>query len=162
MLMKATPRGLDNSCSPGVILTRERGLESLNTFILRVSVRGPCRAPRAIFCYQLFALRLRSRMAFLREAPLHLFVVTLRCEHSCPYCQVSRQSADRSRYDMSDETAQRALMIALEPFRPRQDGVSRREPLLNFPLIEKIVTGAASSAAAKAGKKLDFVIASAT
>ena len=34
---------------------------------------------------QLLALRLRSRMAFLREATaLHLFVVTLRCEHSCP------------------------------------------------------------------------------
>jgi hypothetical protein len=29
------------------------------------------------------ATRLRSRMAFLRElTPLHLFVVTLRCEHS--------------------------------------------------------------------------------
>jgi uncharacterized protein len=65
--------------------------------------------------YQLLALRLRSRMAFLRQVtPLHLFVVTLRCEHSCPYCQVSRQSTDRSRYDMSEETAQRALKIALD------------------------------------------------
>ena len=37
--------------------------------------------------HQLLALRLRSRMAFLRHVtPLHLFVVTLRCEHSCPYC----------------------------------------------------------------------------
>ncbi len=35
---------------------------------------------------QLLAMRLRSRMAFLQEpTPLHLFVVTLRCEHSCPY-----------------------------------------------------------------------------
>jgi sulfatase maturation enzyme AslB (radical SAM superfamily) len=64
--------------------------------------------------HQLLALRLRSRMAFLREVtPLHLFVVTLRCEHSCPYCQVSRQSTDRSRYDMSEDTAQRALKVAL-------------------------------------------------
>src|SRR5271165_3004500 len=31
-----------------------------------------------------------SRMAYLRyPTPLHIFVVTLRCEHSCPYCQVS-------------------------------------------------------------------------
>src|SRR5205085_11562364 len=65
--------------------------------------------------HQLLALRLRSRMAFLRQVtPLHLFVVTLRCEHSCPYCQVSRQSTDRSLYDMSERTAQRALRIALE------------------------------------------------
>jgi uncharacterized protein len=40
---------------------------------------------------QLLALRLRSRMSFLRHTtPLQLFVVTLRCEHSCPCCQVSR------------------------------------------------------------------------
>ena len=46
---------------------------------------------------QLLALRLRSRLAYLRQpTPLHIFVVTLRCEHSCPYCQVSRQSAERS------------------------------------------------------------------
>src|SRR5262245_43959387 len=65
--------------------------------------------------HQLLALRLRSRMAFLRQpSALHIFVVTLRCEHSCPYCQVSRQSTDRSRYDMTEETAQRALAIAFE------------------------------------------------
>jgi 2-iminoacetate synthase ThiH len=63
---------------------------------------------------QLLALRLRSRIAFLRIPPaLHIFVVTLRCEHSCPYCQVSRRSADRDRYDMSTETAMRALDVAL-------------------------------------------------
>src|SRR6266403_6124942 len=54
---------------------------------------------------QLLAMRLRSRMAFLQHpTPLHLFVVTLRCEHSCPYCQVSRRSVDRGRFDMSVET----------------------------------------------------------
>jgi uncharacterized protein len=54
---------------------------------------------------QLLAARLRSRMGFLRQVtPLHIFVVTLRCEHSCPYCQVSRQSTDRSRFDMSEDT----------------------------------------------------------
>ena len=62
---------------------------------------------------QLLAARLRSRMSFLQQVtPLHIFVVTLRCEHSCPYCQVSRQSTDRSRFDMSEETAMRALDIA--------------------------------------------------
>lgn len=36
---------------------------------------------------QLLAARLRSRMSFLQQVtPLHIFVVTLRCEHSCPYC----------------------------------------------------------------------------
>ena len=34
---------------------------------------------------QLLAARLRSRMGFLRQVtPLHIFVVTLRCERNCP------------------------------------------------------------------------------
>jgi uncharacterized protein len=111
--------------------------------------------------HQILALRLRSRMAFLRRlTPLHLFVVTLRCEHSCPYCQVSRQSTDRSRYDMSEETAQRALKIALDsPSARIKIEFQGGEPLLNFDLIEKIVL-AAKTAAPASGKRLDFVIAS--
>jgi uncharacterized protein len=111
--------------------------------------------------HQLLALRLRSRMAFLRQmTPLHLFVVTLRCEHSCPYCQVSRQSTDRSRYDMSEETAQRALKIALDsPSARIKIEFQGGEPLLNFGLIEKIVSAAKAGGPAS-GKKLDFVIAS--
>ena len=110
---------------------------------------------------QILAARLRSRMAFLREPTgLHMFVVTLRCEHSCPYCQVSRQSTDRTRFDMSEDTAERALRIALETPRSHvkiefQGG----EPMLNFPLIAKIVENAKSSAP-RTGKRVDFVIAS--
>lgn len=110
---------------------------------------------------QLLAMRLRSRMAYLRQpTPLHIFVVTLRCEHSCPYCQVSRQSTDRSKYDMSDEIATRALNIAFEgPSRRIKIEFQGGEPLLNFTLISNIVF-AAKAKAAKAGKVVDFVIAS--
>jgi His-Xaa-Ser system radical SAM maturase HxsB len=109
---------------------------------------------------QLLALRLRSRLSFLRAAtPLHLFVVTLRCEHSCPYCQVSRQSKDRARYDMDEATASKALDIALSAPAPLikiefQGG----EPLLNFELIRWIVL-AAEERAPRHGKQLQFVIA---
>lgn len=111
--------------------------------------------------HQLLAMRLRSRMSFLREpSPLHMFVVTLRCEHSCPYCQVSRQSTDRSRFDMSEETAERALRVALEgPASRIKIEFQGGEPLLNFPLITKIVVAAKRDAPAK-GKVVDFVIAS--
>ena len=97
---------------------------------------------------QLLAMRLRSRMAYLRQpTPLHIFVVTLRCEHSCPYCQVSRKSTDRSKFDMSEETASRALNIAFQSPSDRikiefQGG----EPLLNFPLIKSIVLAAKTKA----------------
>ncbi|WP_458316422.1 His-Xaa-Ser system radical SAM maturase HxsB [Mycolicibacterium brisbanense] len=109
---------------------------------------------------QLLALRLRSRLSFLRAAtPLHLFVVTLRCEHSCPYCQVSRQSRDRARYDMDQATAAKAIDVALSAPAPLikiefQGG----EPLLNFELIQWIVL-TAKRRAVPLGKKLQFVIA---
>ncbi len=109
---------------------------------------------------QLLALRLRSRLSFLRATtPLHLFVVTLRCDHSCPYCQVSRQSKDRLRYDMDQTTASKALDIALSAPAPLikiefQGG----EPLLNFELIRWIIL-AAKERAAPLGKQLQFVIA---
>ena len=107
---------------------------------------------------QILAARLRSRMAFLQQTtPLHIFVVTLRCEHSCPYCQVSRQSTDRSRFDMSEETAFRALDIA---FASPSDRIKIEfqggEPLLNFSLIKTIVTASKR----RSTKALDFVIAS--
>ena len=35
--------------------------------------------------------------------------ITLRCDHACPYCQVSRVSEDRQAYDMSPEVADRAV-----------------------------------------------------
>ena len=110
---------------------------------------------------QLLAARLRSRMAFLRDPTrLHIFAVTLRCEHSCPYCQVSRQSSDRTRFDMSEDTAEKALRIALEsPSSRIKIEFQGGEPLLNFSLITKIVQNAVTSAA-KAGKHIDFVIAS--
>ncbi len=110
---------------------------------------------------QLLALRLRSRMAYLRQpTPLHIFVVTLRCEHSCPYCQVSRQSTDRLRFDMSEETARRALDIAFEsPSSRTKIEFQGGEPLLNFPLISNIVL-AAKTKAVTTGKNVDFVIAS--
>jgi uncharacterized protein len=110
---------------------------------------------------QLLAFRLRSRLAFLRETtPLHIFVVTLRCEHSCPYCQVSRQSTDRSRFDMSEEIASHALDVVFEsPAKRVKIEFQGGEPLLNFPLITTIVS-TAKLKAATADKKVDFVIAS--
>ena len=108
---------------------------------------------------QLLALRLRSRMSFLRNPTgLHIFVVTLRCEHSCPYCQVSRQSTDKSRFDMSEETAQKALSVALgSPSKRIKLEFQGGEPLLNFDLIKKLVVNAKAQAN---GKQIDFVIAS--
>jgi His-Xaa-Ser system radical SAM maturase HxsB len=110
---------------------------------------------------QILAMRLRTRMAFLSSATaLHIFVVTLRCEHSCPYCQVSRRSTDAAAFDMSESHAMRALDIALSAPSPTiklefQGG----EPLLNFALIQTVVE-AAEAKAPVVDKSVEFVIAS--
>ncbi|MCA9059944.1 MAG: hypothetical protein KDA85_15660 [Planctomycetaceae bacterium] len=58
----------------------------------------------------LLACQYRTKHSQLSQlTSLFMFVVTLRCEHSCPYCQVSRQSQDKSRYDMSQSDAGRAI-----------------------------------------------------
>jgi sulfatase maturation enzyme AslB (radical SAM superfamily) len=58
----------------------------------------------------LLSLKVRTKLQRLADfTGLHIFVVSLRCEHSCRYCQVSRQSDNKLAFDMSIETADKAL-----------------------------------------------------
>lgn len=108
----------------------------------------------------LLALKVRTRHAPIRQfTGLHIFVVTLRCDYSCRYCQVSRQTQDTAAYDMDEETALRALDFV---FRTPSEFVKIEfqggEPLLNFPLIERIVEEAVHINGT-ARRNLEFVIA---
>jgi uncharacterized protein len=109
---------------------------------------------------ELLAIKLRTRMSRLPDSTgLHLFVVTLRCESTCRYCQVSRQSAAKNDFDMTEETANRALELAFRSPSPHlkiefQGG----EPLLNFSLI-RWITAEAKRMNKEHGKDLAFVIA---
>ncbi len=108
----------------------------------------------------LLALKLRTKLSRLSQfTNLHIFVVTLRCDHSCPYCQVSRQSEDRSSFDMTKEMADKSLDFVFKSPSPAikiefQGG----EPLLNFELIKYIVESAEDRNIV-ANRKLAFVIA---
>lgn len=108
----------------------------------------------------LLSLKLRTRYHRLAEfTGLHLFVVTLRCEHACLYCQVSRQSEDKPRYDMSPETARAALdMVFRSPSTHIKIEFQGGESLLNFELIQVIVREA-EARSERLGKELAFVIA---
>ena len=91
---------------------------------------------------------------------LHIFVVTLRCDHSCHYCQVSRQSESRADFDMSPSTADRAIAMMMDS--PAHDvtlEIQGGEPLLAFELIQYIVSRAKKVACEK-GKNLDIVVCS--
>jgi uncharacterized protein len=107
----------------------------------------------------MLATKLRTKAKRLENfTALHIMVVSLRCEHSCPYCQVSRQSEDRSTFDMNEETADRALaLIFRSPSPSIKIEFQGGEPLLNFDLI-KFVVKRAESINEVENRSLQFVI----
>lgn len=106
----------------------------------------------------LLAIKMRTKYSRLSEfTGLHIFVVSLRCEHSCPYCQVSRQSDDKLKFDMSEEIADKSIEIALRsPSKNIKIEFQGGEPLLNFPIIKYVVEKVKSKSA---GRNVVFVIA---
>ncbi len=85
--------------------------------------------------------KVRTRKAFAIEGQtLHIFVVTLRCDHSCHYCQVSRRSQACNAFDMSEEDARAAVGLLFKaPARHLTVEFQGGEPLLAFPRIRQIV-----------------------
>lgn len=105
------------------------------------------------------ATKYRTKRANLAGfTKLHIFVVSLRCEHSCHYCQVSRVSTEKALFDMSLATAARSLDLV---FRVPADEIKIEfqggEPLLNFDTIVDIVR-AAEERGAREGKQIEFVV----
>ena len=90
---------------------------------------------------------------------LHIFVVTLRCDHSCQYCQVSRQNADVGSFDMSKAHADTALgWVFKSPNQHIKIEFQGGESLLNFDLIKHVVTKA-NELNGLYKKEIQFVIA---
>jgi uncharacterized protein len=108
----------------------------------------------------LLSLKVRTKFRTLSQfTALHIFVVSLRCEHSCPYCQVSRQSEDRQSFDMTPEIADKALdLVFRSPSQMIKIEFQGGEPLLNFELVKYVVTKAIEINKEKK-RNLDFVIA---
>jgi His-Xaa-Ser system radical SAM maturase HxsB len=109
---------------------------------------------------QLLATKYRTKKFHLAGfTKLHMFVVTLRCDHSCKYCQVSRATSDPGRFDMTPETARMAMDLMFRSPSPNlkvefQGG----EPLLNFDLVRYIVEEVRRRNE-REGRHIEFVIA---
>jgi His-Xaa-Ser system radical SAM maturase HxsB len=63
-----------------------------------------------------YAVRLRTKKAFLDSfTALHIFVLTLRCNQNCVYCQASsKEKGFSAHYDMSEETIRHAVDLMFE------------------------------------------------
>ena len=107
-----------------------------------------------------FADRMAQRSRHVRNGP-HVHVVTLtgRCEPMCGLCQTVRPPAEDAGVDMSAETAERIVDLALQSTAPSitfefqgQGG----EPLLNFDVLCHFVELARSRNQQSTGKTLSF------
>lgn len=105
------------------------------------------------------ATRYRTKKAFLDNfTALHIFVVTLRCEHTCHYCQVSRVTADKDAFNMARRHLDQGIALMMQSPNPHvtmefQGG----EAFLAF---DTIVYGVerAKALAEDCGKQITFVV----
>jgi len=91
---------------------------------------------------------------------LHIFVTTLRCNQSCPYCQVSRQgeAADSGAYDMSPEVMERSIRLMLaSPAQQITMEFQGGESLVRFDLVQEAVRRA-QELNITVGKKIVYVL----
>ena len=106
------------------------------------------------------AAQQRTRKHFVTEDPaLHIFVLTLRCDHRCHYCQISPRRPSERGFDMDDATADAALDRVFESQAETltiefQGG----EAALAFPQMRRIVEQA-TGRARTAGRQVRFVMA---
>ena len=105
------------------------------------------------------ASKYRTKKAFLDGfTKLHIFVTTLRCNQSCPYCQVSRQNEDAGAFDMSEEAMIRSVDLMLQsPSKSVTMEFQGGEPLLNFELLQKAVLYSKEKNAT-IGKNISYVV----
>ncbi|PQX56672.1 His-Xaa-Ser system radical SAM maturase HxsB, partial [Cronobacter sakazakii] len=83
-----------------------------------------------------FAKRLMNELAI---RPIFMIVPTLRCDHTCKYCQVSRASVTADGYDLNPELIpQIASTIKKLGTPPYKIEVQGGEPLLRFDLVQSI------------------------
>jgi len=107
------------------------------------------------------AAQIRSRKSFLFGGPaLHLFVVTLRCNHTCQYCQVSRAPLGDHAHDMSAEDAMHAIDRLFEsPSQVLTVEFQGGEPLLAFDRVKQIIE-AVSARNETERRSIQFIISS--
>lgn len=107
----------------------------------------------------ILATRYRTKKSFLDHfTALHIFVISLRCEHTCHYCQVSRVSENKAAFDMSHDHIDKGIEMMMRSPNPEitmefQGG----EALLAFDKI-KYAVERSNRLAEEKGKRINFVI----
>ncbi|OBQ57432.1 hypothetical protein VQ01_00065 [Tamlana sp. s12] len=107
----------------------------------------------------LLSNRYRTKKLFLDSfTALHIFVISLRCEHTCSYCQVSRVTQNKDKFDMSISHIDKGIDIMMRsPNKYLTMEFQGGEALLAFENI-KYGVKKAQAEALKFGKEINYVI----
>lgn len=105
------------------------------------------------------AARYRTGKSFLYSyTSLHIFVVTLRCEHTCEYCQVSRVTQNKEAFDLEINYLEKGVdLMLMSPSKFLTMEFQGGEPLLAFDLIRYGVNYAKIKSK-NTDKKINYVI----
>lgn len=108
---------------------------------------------------EVLANRYRTKKSnALNFASLHIFVITLRCEHTCQYCQVSRVSENKLKYDFENQNLEKAMNLMLSsPENNITMEFQGGEALLAFDRIKEAI-GYVQKRNRNLGKNISFVI----
>jgi len=89
----------------------------------------------------ILATRYRTKKSFLEDfTSLHIFVLTLRCNQKCKYCQVSRQKDTQIGYDMSIDDINKSIdLMFMSPSKYLTVEFQGGEPLLVFENVKYAV-----------------------
>lgn len=99
----------------------------------------------------------KKLVAELRFNPIYMVVPTLRCDHTCTYCQVSRAPEGAVGYDLDEDKIDAIIdMISKASAPPYKIEIQGGEPLLRFDLVRKLY----ETACRKLGNDVfEFVVA---
>jgi His-Xaa-Ser system radical SAM maturase HxsB len=156
----ATSAGGEHIVLPDAVLRAflEHRLDRTNSWFFELESRHLLADGNDSTHCELLAAQYRTRQSRLPDfTALHIFVITLRCDNSCQYCQVSRVSEDKVAFDMSEETANRAIdLMFRSPSPVLKIEFQGGESLLNYPLLKHIVLRTNARAA---NRHVEFVVA---